>query len=308
MTAPLLIQILKMIFFVLVGFTLRKTGKMTEDQSKGFSIACIYAIIPCTILLGFQRDITPEISGSLIKCEEAILLIHCLMMIIYTVLRRVCRFSPVESVSMVYPNSGNMIIPIIMAILGNDYLIYSGLYMTTQVVFMWSHGYSVIAGETRISLKTIFSNSAMISCIAGFIMFFLQIKMSPEVYDLCNLAGSMTAPLSMLTAGVLLGELKIEDLKSYTRLPLMVVTRLVVIPLIIIALLKVFSITLFSSLAPEIFVVLFLSTVAPPASTLVQIAQVFTDDARYVSCINSICMICCAVTMPIVMAVFEKFM
>ena len=305
MTAPLLIQILKMLFFVLVGFVLRRTGRITNDQSKGFSIVSIYVIIPCAILLGFQKDVTPGIGGTLLKYEAVVLFIHVLMLGVYTILRKVFKFTPGEGISMIYPNTGNMIIPIVMAILGNDCLIYCGMYMMNQAVFIWSHGYSAIAGESKMQLKNVLFNPSMLASMAGFVMFVLQIKMPTEVYNLCNMAGSMTAPLAMMTAGVLMGEVTRKDIKSYTKMPLMVVTRLIIIPILVILLLKGLRLTMFSALPLEAFIVLFLSTVAPPASTIVHIAQVFTDDAKYVSCINSVCMVFCAITMPIVMALFE---
>lgn len=48
-------------------------------------------------------------------------------------------FTPIEKATIIYSNSGNLIIPLVGAILGNEWVIYSSGYMVVQTILLWTH-------------------------------------------------------------------------------------------------------------------------------------------------------------------------
>lgn len=64
----------------------------------------------------------------------------------------------VEKTSMIYSNSGNLIIPIVTAIFGKEWVIYSTGYLSVQTILLWSHGRMMICEEKGVDFRKIFMN------------------------------------------------------------------------------------------------------------------------------------------------------
>ena len=56
-------------------------------------------------------------------------------------------FTPIEKATIIYSNSGNLIIPLVGAILGNEWVIYSSGYMVVQTILLWTHAKSLVCNE-----------------------------------------------------------------------------------------------------------------------------------------------------------------
>ena len=59
----------------------------------------------------------------------------------------------VEKSSMIYSNAGNLIIPIVTAVLGKEWVIYSSAFLSVQLFLLWSHAKSMLCGEKSFELK-----------------------------------------------------------------------------------------------------------------------------------------------------------
>ena len=53
----------------------------------------------------------------------------------------------VEKASVYYSNAGNLIMPIVTFVLGQEWMLYGCVFMSVQLVFVWSHGKSVLSME-----------------------------------------------------------------------------------------------------------------------------------------------------------------
>ncbi len=305
MIQPLLLQIITMLIYALIGFALSRFHILSDRQSTGLSILCIYVAIPCAILEGFQQDYSPAVLKNISAEILIILLLHVVLLAIYFfILRRTLKFTPIEGVCMIYPNCGNMIIPLVTAMLGTNYVVYCCPFIAIQMIFLWVHGLSALTGEKKSDLKKIAANPCIIAAVAAFLLFVLNWRLPPLLHSICGSLGALTAPLSMVVAGVLLGEMKWEDVKAFHRLPRMILVRLVVIPLVMLVFVRFMRIATAGIVDPSLYMICFMSLTTPSASTIVQMAQIFTDDARYVSCINAVAMALCFVTIPSIMSLY----
>ena len=79
--------------------------------------------------------------------------------------------------SIMYPNCGNLILPLVSIVLGNEMVFYCSGYMIVQTILLWTHCKFIISEDTHFDLKKILLNINMIAIAAGIIMFFLQIKL-----------------------------------------------------------------------------------------------------------------------------------
>lgn len=218
---------------------------------------------------------------------------------------KVLKLDGVEETSLIYSNAGNLIIPIVTAILGKEWVIYTSAFLSVQLFLLWSHAKMKLCGEKGIDLKKILTNINMIAIFAGVLLFLLRIQLPAPVQDAVDSISSMVGPMGMLILGMLIAEMDLKKLLSYHRLWWITLLRLVGIPLIGIVLLKYSSL---AALVPEgrtILLVTLLAICTPSASTLTQMAQVYGKDADYASAINVVTTLLCIVTMPLMVALYQ---
>lgn len=305
MLQPLLTQIITMLFYAVLGFLLSKAHLIRGVQSEGLSVICIYLAIPCAILTAFQQDYSPALLQSLLHAVFIILALHAVLLALYFfVLRKGLKLTPTEGVCMIYPNCGNLIIPLVTAMLGPDYVVFSCPFIAIQMMFIWIHGVSALTGEKSANIKVVLTNPCTIASVVGLLMFIMSWKMPSSVYAVCNILGSFTAPLPMIVAGVLLGELDWKQLKTFRRLPLMIVLRLIAIPLVMLFVVHLMQTATTGIVDPAVYMICFMSLTTPTAATMVQLAQLFTDDAHYVSCISSVAIVFSIITIPVMMSLY----
>lgn len=94
-------------------------------------------------------------------------IIHVLLLIFINIGRKFWHWTPVECATVMYSNSGNMIIPLVSAILGSDYVLYSCAFMSVQLIFLWTHCSTMLSEKPHLEWKKIISNINVLAIIAG---------------------------------------------------------------------------------------------------------------------------------------------
>ena len=131
---------------------------------------------------------------------------------------KVLKLDGVEETSLIYSNAGNLIIPIVTAILGKEWVIYTSAFLSVQLFLLWSHAKMKLCGEKGIDLKKILTNINMIAIFAGVLLFLLRIQLPAPVQDAVDSISSMVGPMGMLILGMLIAEMDLKKLLSYHRL------------------------------------------------------------------------------------------
>ena len=119
---------------------------------------------------------------------------------------KVLKLDGVEETSLIYSNAGNLIIPIVTAILGKEWVIYTSAFLSVQLFLLWSHAKMKLCGEKGIDLKKILTNINMIAIFAGVLLFLLRIQLPAPVQDAVDSISSMVGPMGMLILGMLIAE------------------------------------------------------------------------------------------------------
>lgn len=306
MSIEILISKIAALFIVLfLGFLLVKTGICKVEDSKILSRLCIYLAVPCSILSAFQVTYTPSIRSGLILAVGAAILVHIMLIAIFSGIGPILHLNGIEKASIIYSNAGNLVIPLVSSILGADWVIYSSAYVSVQLFLLWSHGKMMICGETSPDLKKILTNVNMITIIIGVILFAAQISLPVPVDSAVRSLGSMIGPLAMLIAGMIIAGTTPGEVLSYPHISLVTFLRLVGVPLLTISLLKFSGLASFVENGKQILLVTLLATITPSASTITQIAQVYGKDARYAGSINVITTLLCMITMPVMVYLYQ---
>ena len=298
-------QIAQLFLCIILGWLLIRLRLLRPEDSRVLSVVCLYLVTPCVIVSAFQIDRTPELLHSLALSLGTAIGIHVFLFAAVAMLRRPLRLTPVEQASVIYPNSGNLIIPLVTAILGRDWVIYASMFQLVQQFPIWTHCRILLSGERSLSLKKILLNVNILSVFAGVLLFSLNITIPSVIEGTMESIGAMIGPISMFVAGMLMGD---QDLKAVLRIHSLwkvVFLRLIAMPLVILCILKYSGL---ASLAPDgasILLVSLLAACAPSASNVTQIAQVYGHEGDYASAINVISTLLCIVTMPLMVLLYQ---
>ena len=151
-------QIAQLFLMIFMGFLIVKAGLLKDEDSKVLSKIVLYLIIPCVILNAFQVDYTPETVRGLLVAFAASLLMQVVLLFAVSALGRVFHLDAVEITSVYYSNSGNLIVPLVTAVLGAEWVLYSCVYMSVQLVFFLDALQKVISREASYDWKKIVLN------------------------------------------------------------------------------------------------------------------------------------------------------
>ncbi len=306
MLAWLLAQQIAVLFIIIVsGFALVKLGFLKTDDSQILSIICIYLVNPCVIVYAFQIDYSKNIRDGLLLAFVAAIVIHLIFFIVCWLLQHFFAVDEVERASIIYSNAGNLIIPLVVAVLGEDKVIYASAYIAIQNIILWTHGQSLMQGRTGINWHNILYNVNLIAIWLGIIFFFSGFKLPLLLGSAVKTIASLLGPVSMLILGILLAGIKWQDIFMDKRIYMVTAFRMVLCPMLVVLFLKYSGL---ASMVPDglnILVVSLLAATAPSASMVTQMAQLYGRNAKYASAINVVTTICCIVTMPLLVLLYQ---
>lgn len=301
-------QIAELFLMILMGYIIVKTGLLKGEDSKVISKIVLYLVIPCVIVNAFQVDYTSEKVKELLLVFAACVLLQVVLLIIVWIAGKLLKLNEVETTSVYYSNSGNLIVPIVTFILGKEWVLYGCVFMSVQLVFMWTHGKNVISREGRLDWRKIVFNVNMISVFVGILLFFTKIRL-PEIANLAlNSVGSMIGPASMIVTGMLIAEMNLKNIFENRRVYFVSFLRLIVIPMISLLLLKVSGLVNGHPDGKKLLLIVFLAVITPSASTVTQMCQVYGNDSKYASAINVMTTLLSIVTMPLMVLLYQTVM
>ena len=300
-------QIVELFIMIFMGFAIVKAGIVKDEESKVLSKIVLYLVIPCVIVNAFQVDYTAQTVKGLMIAFVASVILQIILLIIVAVMGKVLSLNEVEVASVYYSNSGNLIVPIVTFILGKEWVLYGCVFMSVQLVFLWTHCKKIISRERSYDWKKIVLNINMISIAVGVVLFFTRIRM-PEVIDnTIGAVGNMIGPASMIVTGMLFAGMNLKQIFVNKRVYFVSFLRMLIVPLIALVLIKGSRLANLSADAPKIMLIVFLAVITPSASTVTQMCQVYGNDSQYASAINVVTTLSAIITMPVMVLFFENF-
>lgn len=300
----LLYKILQLFMMMLFGFVLVKANIIKGKDSVILSKLSLYLFMPSVIINAFNIEINGDVVYGLVFAFVVAILIHIVFLILDVILKRVFKAKSIERASVMYSNAGNLIVPIVTFVLGEQWVIYSCAYLIVQLVFLWTHGVRLFSGDEKLNIRKILLNINVIAVFIGFIIMIFGLKLPDFAGDIFSSFGNMLAPTGMIIAGMLAAETDFKKMLKNKRLYFVLVARLVIYPLLIMLMLKGILNVVNIKNAHDIMLVSFFASMTPAASTVMQFAQLYGEDAEYSVIINVVTTAVCILTMPLMVSLF----
>ena len=300
-------QITELFLMIFMGYVIVKARLLKGEDSKVISKIVLYLIIPCVIINAFQVDYTSEkVQGLLLAFAASVMLQVLLLIIVWGAGRM--GLNEVEKATVYYSNAGNLIMPIVTFVLGQEWVLYGCVFMSVQIVFVWSHGKWVLSRQSKIDWKKILLNINMVAVFAGVFLFFTKIRLPQILNQTFGSVGSMIGPASMMVTGMLIAEMSLKDIFTNGRVYFITFLRLIAVPAVALLLLKVSGLVNGSPDGKKLLLIVFLAVITPSASTITQMCQVYGNDSQYASAINVMTTLFSIVTMPLMVLLFQMIL
>lgn len=299
----LLLQQISILFLIMaMGFGLVKWGKLKAEDAKPLSVILVYLILPCVIIHAFQIEATPEVLQGLELAAAAAIVVHLLFIIVTAFLTRPLHLNSIEVMSTIYSNAGILIIPLITALMGPQYIIYSCAFMAVQIFFLWTHGSIVLSGQG--DLRAILKNINLLAILIGVILFAWQIQLPYVLDETLNMVGQAIGPVGMLITGMSIAAQPLAKVFTRRRNYFAVILRLIIYPLLLIGAALLIPAESIYPGARNIFTLIFIASITPTAAIVTSMAQFYERDAAYAAELNLISTVLSILTMPVLLFIF----
>lgn len=299
-------KLLSLFIIMLLGYAMVRIGLLSASESRSLSMLSLYIVCPVAVMNAFQVEPTPEILNGMLLAFCFAVLTHIIFIFGTRLLRRPLHLEPIERGSICYPNSGILAIPLINAMLGPEWVIYTCAYNAVQIFLQWTHLRTMISGENKLELKKIVLNPNMIAITLGIVIFFTGFRFPGPLGAAVESVALMIGPVGMLVTGMVIGGMSLKKVFSARRGWFIVALRLVAFPLVMVLIARLGNIAALVPDGDKIIMISLIGLSGPCGTTVMQMAQIYTDHetAEYASAMNIISMLCCALTMPLIVAIY----
>lgn len=300
-------QISKMFVMLLIGYGAVKIKLLPATAGKGLSQLIVSVIKPLAIFYAFQVEFSiAKLQGMLLAMGAAILTHIVYIFLSWAIGDKLLHLPSTERACMIYSNSGNLLMPLISAVMGQEWLFYTCAYMAVLQCFVWIHGKSLICETPNIEWKKAFLNINIIIIGIGLVCFCFQWIIPGIPGEAIKSIADSQGAANMLSLGISFATLTNLNLKKITRVLLVSANRLIVYPAIMLAIFVFTGLTNVTPEAHQILLITLLAAGAPSAVILSQIAQINGKETDQISLINVFTMLCSIVTLPALIWVYER--
>ncbi len=293
-------QVLIIFLIIATGIAMAKTKLINTDGAKQITNLVVNIVTPSVIFMSFQTDYEPEklkflLLALIMSLSVYIISIPLSMLLIR---KKNGHMAALERLSIVYPNCGFMGIPLVSAIYGAEGVFYTAAVIAVFNLVIWTVGVMTLQDKLSFSdFKKVLISPNIIAILLGILCYALRIRIPYIPAQTLNFFAGMNTPLAMLISGVAVASANIKSTLLSGRIWLLSAYRLLVIPIIVAYILKLFN-------APElVYKVVAITAACPTASLTTLLALKFGKNAEYSSQIITATTLLSIVTLPLFMLI-----
>ena len=298
-------EIVQLFIILLMGYIIVRAKLLRPEDSRGLSVVMVYLLTPCVIINAFQVEYTPQVMAGLIFSFAISIAAHILFLLLTRLLAGPLHLDVIERTAVIYTNAGILVIPLVNALLGPEYVIYSCAFIVVQQVLIWTHCRSLLCGTRGMEWRKLFLNVNIIAIVAGCALFLLRVPLPALINDTLGTLGDMFGPLGMLLAGMVIADTPLRRLFTTPRNYLPVLLRLLAFPLVTVLLLRAAGAAGWIADGKNILMIVYLACITPACATVTSLAQLYDRNAAYSSALYVLTTLLSIVTMPVMIGVYD---
>ena len=233
-----ILEVAVILILIVIGYFTVKKGMFTKESLGSITSFLLYIVTPCLIVSSFLSAESGKVDGWTLLLAAVLPALSIVISIALSYLffrkepsgrRRVLRFS------MIFCNVGFMGIPLVEGIVGSEGVLYGSFFIAVFNIFCWTYGY-VMMGGGKVRLKALLLNPGVIGLVIGLPLYLLDVPVPALFVEPVELISALNTPLAMIVVGGYIAQVKLRAFVSDLAVYKMAVLRLVVAPLLYLAL------------------------------------------------------------------------
>lgn len=295
------IQVIILYLIAGVGFIADKTKIFRQNDAKRLVDLLFNIILPIAVVNSFMSiERTPQrIKGLFISFALAILT-HIVGIIIASLSfkNKNVKLRGIYSYAITFSNAAFLALPLAQSVIGDEGMFYGSCYVAVFNMFAFTYGIYQISGKkAKINAKMLIFNPGTISVLIGVPLFLLQVKFPSFIIDAMSRIGACNSPMAMVVFGTFLANCNFKNIFEKKEIYYVSFIKLLVIPLVMIALFKVFGVN------GNMAVALTIAASAPVATNTAMYAAKYNNDTALSSELVGQTSILSIITMPVIVAI-----
>lgn len=294
-----LINVMLAFFLVAVfGYYLGKKNIISDTSANQISSILVVYIFGVTMVKSFIRPFNWEelkIIGLVFIVTFLIVYINILISLMFFK-----KDDAIERYAIIFNNKGFVGIPVISAILGDEYVIYIIPAIIVSNIFVWTYGARLLGANISFSPKALLLNPSIIAFLIGLLIFIQPFELPEFLVKAIGYLSALNSPLAMILLGYFLSKESFYASLKNIKIWKVNFVRLILIPLIVLLFMKILPI---SNLYFK--KVMILAWACPTAMNLSLFVSHSGKDPTYAAQITATSSILSVITIPIVFALIK---
>lgn len=258
-----------------IGYISGVRKVVSHSAIKDLTNLLIDVSIPCTIVVSMIRPFSEKLVEDAVEVIIIAIIYH---LVVAGVSYYITKFLKVDEkkvgswiFAMVFSNNGFIGYPLMFALYGKDGLFIMVMANIIQNIFIFSLGIKLITLnynlKDKVNFRQIIFTRQNLAVVIGMVIYFTQMSIPGPVNQLLNYVSNLTVPLSMMIVGLSLSKYDFKEMFTDKEAYRLTITRMIVFPAIILAVVKALHIDLNANLP---FAIMFYTAILPsPAFTTI---------------------------------------
>ena len=276
-------QMILLFVLILIAYLASKVKLLPANANKVLADLVVNITNPATILYAVATSSHALSNGAVLSILGITTLTlggQILFAHTYTrVLRLERRPAGVYRFMLVFSNCGFLGYPVVRALFGADAVFVASMYNLIFQILSFTYGVRQVGGDpsSREISSKMFMTPMVITSVLALILYLLNVPFHPMVVETLSLLDRITSPASMLVIGCALAAYPLKTIFGRWHVYLFCVMRLIVIPVIVWAVLRLFITD------PLILGVMVLSAMPAATNTVLLCAKYNGDESTAAS-------------------------
>lgn len=297
-------QILILFIIMFIGVAAKRARIISSEMEDSISTLLMKVALPSLILSSTNFQRTDEVLPNMINILLITIVTYILTIIICTLTTKALRYDKKSSnvfISLIlFGNVGFMGYPVAKAFFSEIGVFYATVANLVFTSFLWTFGILMFNSHEKLNFKKLLNIGSISTLIAVF-MFLFQLRLPYYLQSAFDLTGKMTTPLSMILIGALISEIDIAKLVSNSKVYLVALFKLILMPFATAFILKYMG---FNEMVISICT---LMAAMPAGATNAIFAKQFDSEPLFASIGVFITTLLSILTLPLVVFVLTNF-
>lgn len=298
-------QVIILFILIGVGFVCGKTKFLADTAVTGITDFVLYIVTPCVMIQSFQRTFEASLVKSFVEALVFTLVITILSYFIarYTLRDKNKERESVYQFAAVFSNCSFMALPLEGALLGADGMFFGSAFLAVFNILTWTLGLFMMSHNKQLlSFKRLITNPGILGVIIGLVLFFTSTTLPELISSPVNYIAALNTPLPMLVIGYHLSHAKLSIIFRDFRAWLTIAERLIIIPLIGLALGMV------SGMDATALIACMVALCAPTAAMCTMFSVIYGQDSELSVGLVSCTTLFSIITMPLIIVLTQTLL